>query len=99
MTLDTWSEPLSFEPTFSTKNASNPFRPTHQSKELSRPNGHNIDPQDYNESPWDFPEHFKEQYVLISRPYLKPLSAEVIEAKAEAESKREERQMDARRNI
>jgi len=31
--------------------------------------GHRIDPLGYDKSPWAYPEHFKEQYLLVE-PYL-----------------------------
>ena len=47
--------------------------------------GHKIDPLGYDKSPWAYPEHFKEQYLLVE-PHL---SGESHRYQVQAEKTRE----------
>lgn len=46
--------------------------------------GHSIDPYGYNKSPWDDPEHYRNEYIKIARPWLNPISSQILIAKEEA---------------
>jgi integrase len=47
--------------------------------------GHNIDTLHYDKSPRDNPDHFREEYLKLARPYLNPISGKVLEARESLE--------------
>lgn len=47
--------------------------------------GHSIDALRYDKSPRDNPEHFREEYLKIARPYLNPISGKVLEVRESLE--------------
>ena len=46
--------------------------------------GHTLDKYGYNKSPWDDPEYYRNEYMKISRPWLNPVSGQVMQAREEA---------------
>lgn len=45
--------------------------------------GHSIDRLGYDQSPWDNPDHYRNEYLKIVRPSLNPISGSVISVKKE----------------
>jgi hypothetical protein len=53
--------------------------------------GHSIDRLGYDKSPWDNPDYFRNEYMKLARPWLNPISGEVLKVRAEMEERFEER--------